>query len=461
MRDACRFPLAGPPLHAVVKPGARVAILTDVPALPLPGASVDPRRQAIEATVEELRRLGVRDERQTVLVAAGLSRRPGRRDLERLFSPAFARTFYGPVHVHDVESPDLVELEADDGGPSIRIAPELVNADLVVVVTAAETVLHGGPAALLAAGDAKALLAAGAESLLEASGSTGWQLAVRVERALARRVAVLGVSLALDQPRIADTAFGYPYDRNAIDRLAASRLVRMSRLVPGPIRLRALRSLPEALTAAAAFAGPPSIAHAEALLRAVDVRSAVLETPLDVICLGIPRTSPHLPRERPNPLLAAYIGLGLALRLWRDRPPVVDGGTAILLHRFHRHFSHPTQQPYRAFFAATRGGLDPELIAEAERTASGAERALRSYREGRTCHPLLPFSDWAAIRPQAERLGSVIIGGCRDAGAARQLGFVPAQNVGIALDMARGLAGDGARVGFLVSPPYFPVTVGT
>ena len=234
----------------------------------------------------------------------------------------------------------------------------------------------------------------------------------------------------------------------------------MFQLLPSALRLRVIRSLPVALTAAAAFAGPPSVAHAEALLRTIELRSVELDRPLDAICLGVPRTTPYLPRERPNPLLAAYLGLGLALRLWRDRPPVVEGGTAILVHRFHRRFAHPTQQPYRAFFNATRGGLDPALIATAARTAAADVRAIDRYRGGRACHPLLPFADWAAIQPQAERLGAVVVGGCRDASAARQLGFIPSRSVGTAIDMALGRGGGTARIGFLLSPPYFPIRAG-
>ena len=460
VRDALRFPLSGPPLAALVRPGSRATIVTDVPALPLPGAPVDPRRPAIGAVVEELRQLGIPDERQTILVTAGLGRRPGRRELDRLFAPAFARAFYGQVRVHDVEDPTLVDLGAHGDIP-LRLARELVDTDVAISVTAAETVLHGGPATLVGAGGPDALRAAGARSLLEPTGSTGWDLALEVERRLAARVPLLGVSLSLDQPRVADTAYRYPYEPSSLERLASSRLVRLSRLVPGAVRLRFLRSLPSALTAAAAFAGPPSVAHAEALLRAIELRSAELDAPLDAICLGIPHTTPHLPRERPNPLLAAHLGLGLALRLWRDRPPVADGGTVILAHRFHRRFTHPTQQPYRTFFAASRSRLDPQVIRSAEENAAGDTRARRRYREGHACHPLLPFADWAAIRPEAERLGSVIIGGCRDAGAARQLGFVPAQSVGVALDMALGVGGAGARLGFLVAPPYFPLRVGT
>jgi hypothetical protein len=47
----------------------------------------------------------------------------------------------------------------------------------------------------------------------------------------------------------------------------------------------------------------------------------------------------------------------------------------------------------------------------------------------------------------------VVIAGCRDATAARQLGFVPTHGISAAFTMARGLGGDGHRVGFLLSPP--------
>ena len=215
------------------------------------------------------------------------------------------------------------------------------------------------------------------------------------------------------------------------------------------------------ITAAGAFAGLPSVAHAEALLRSIALRSIELDQPLDAICLGIPRTTPYLPRERPNPLLAAYLGLGHALRLWRERPPVADGGTAILLHRFHRRFAHPTQLPYRAFFQATRAGLDPELVEEAERTAAADERRSTSIAPAGPAIRSCPMPTGRRSAAQTERLGTVIVGGCRDAAGARHLGFVPARSAGAALSLALGMAeGGGARIGFLLAPPYSPIRVG-
>jgi Lactate racemase N-terminal domain len=460
VRDALRFPLSGPPLAALVPRGGRATILTETPVLPLPGAAEDPRQAAVAAARDELRRAGVEDERITVLVAGGLERRPGRRELENLVSPHFALEFGGRVLVHDAADPELLPMGALRDVPLLANRA-LVETDLVLVVTAAETVLHGGPAALLAAGGAEALRAASAPSLLETGGSLGWELALALERTLSVRVPLLGASLALDHPRLPDALWGYPYAEASLDRIVRSPIARTFRLLPAPVRMRALRSIHLELTASAVFAGPPSIAHAEALLRAIESRSAELESPLDALCIGIPRLSPHLPHEAPNPLLAAYLGLGFALRLWRDAFPVVDDGTAVLVHRFRRRFNRPAQEPYRAFFQATaRTGPDPEVLVAAEHAAAADEQAIEAYRAGRSCHPLLPFADWAGCAPALQRLGSILVADCRDAAAARQLGFVPAHGVAAALTMAAGRAGANPRIGFLLSPPYFPLRVG-
>jgi hypothetical protein len=458
VRDALRYPLAGPPLADVVPSGARATLVVEPFALPLPGSKRDARQDALAAAVDELERLGVPHARQTILLAGGLGRRPDPHELAEIVPPEFARRFHGRVEVHDAEDPALVQV-GTAGAVPLRVHPALVETDVVVVVTAAETVLHGGPAALLGAAGPEALRAAGAYSLLETGASQGWRLATALEHALGERVPVVGASLTLDHPRLTGALQGYPYDPAALERIAKHPLRRVYGALPRGVRSRVAKALPRVLTASAAFAGPPSVAHAEALLRAIEARSARLDGRLDTLVVGIPPTTPHVPRERPNPLHAAYLGLGLALRLWRDAFPLVDGGTLILVHRFDRRFAHPAQQPYRTFFHATRSGRDPDELADAERAAAADERALELYRGGRTCHPLLPFADWAGCQPALDRLGSVLVAGCRDAGAARQLGFVPTHALGAALAMARGVAGDEPRVGFLLSPPYFPITV--
>jgi len=458
VRDALRFPLSGSPLEALVTRGGRATIVVEPPELPLPGAPDDPRQEALAAAIEELVRLGLPTQRQTILVAGGLNRRAGQRELEALLAPWFARRFHGRVEVHDAEAPDLVHV-GDAGRTPLRVNPLLLQTDLVLCVTAAETVLHGGPGALVGACGRETLRAATAYSLLETAAARGWQLGVALERTLASRVPVLGTSLVLNPPRLAGRFHGYPYEDGAVAQLARSPLRRFS-LLPSTIRRRLLQDLGRELTAVAAFAGPPSVAHAEALLRGIARRSTPLEQPLDAIVVGMPWKHHHAPRERLNPITVAAVALGLALRLWRDSFPVVDGGTAIVLHRFSRHFAHGTQDPYRAFFHALRDGRAAEDLAAGEKEALEDDRALAAYRAGRACHPLLPYVDWDSCKPALDRLGAVLIAGCRDHQAARTLGFVPTHGISSALEMAHGRAGGEARIGYLVGPPYFPLEVG-
>ena len=206
--------------------------------------------------------------------------------------------------------------------------------------------------------------------------------------------------------------------------MATSPLRRISLLPPG-MRRRLLDELDRELTATAAFAGPPSVAHAEALLRGIARRSTRLELQLDAIVVGMPWQHHHSPRERLNPITVASVALGLGLRLWRNAFPVVDGGTAVILHRFSRHFVHGAQDPYRALFHALREGRVDAELATAERATAADERAVDAYRSGRACHPLLPYADWSSCRPALDRLGAVLVAGCRDHQAARALGFVP------------------------------------
>src|SRR6266540_3270976 len=251
VRDALRFPLAGEPLEALVPRGGRATIVVEPPNLPVPSTPLDPRPAALEATVDALERAGIVSERLTILVAGGLARRAGRAELELLVPPPLTRRFRGAVEVHDAASPELVAVPAESRR-EIRVHRALVDTDLVVTISAAETVLHGGPGLLVSAADAETIRAAGAYSLLETTASQGWQIAVAIERALARRAPVIGASLVLTLPRLTGMLQGYPYDSESLDRVVRSPLRHLFSLLPGAIRERALRTVPASRGASAA-----------------------------------------------------------------------------------------------------------------------------------------------------------------------------------------------------------------
>ena len=88
---------------------------------------------------------------------------------------------------------------------------------------------------------------------------------------LAARVPLIGTSLVLNPPRLLGRFRGYPYEEAS---LATSRLPAAPVLAPSARSApQILQDLARELTAVAAFAGPPSVAHAEALLRGIARRS--------------------------------------------------------------------------------------------------------------------------------------------------------------------------------------------
>ena len=132
----------------------------------------------------------------------------------------------------------------------------------------------------------------------------------------------------------------------------------------------------------------------------------------------------------------------------------------ILIHPLPRRFQRPTQTPYRALFYDPRTARDVDAMRDAE-LAAVLDHGARSTTtaSGRACHPLQPFVEWSACDAASHRLGAVLIAGCRDAFAARQLGFVPVHGLGAALEMARGRGA--RRIGYLLTPPFFPLVVGS
>jgi len=457
--EALRYPLSGPSLADLATRGGRVAIVVEPRSLPVPGATGDPRQEAVAAVIDELERLGMPAGRQTIVIAGGLERRPGRRELEAVLRPTQARDFKGSVVVHDASSPDLLSLELEGAAP-VRINKALLDADLIVSVTAAETSERGGACTLLGACAAEAISSAEPEaSLLAPSASRTGALAGSIAAALARRTAVVGVSIVLDHPRLTGSYHGYPSSRDALAALARSPLRRIVNALPEVLRDQALQRLARELTAVSVLAGPPAVSHAEALLRGISLRGIALPAPLDTVVVPLPWMSIHAPREPLNPITAAATGLGHALRLWRDASPLREGGTIVLLHDFRRTFGHGPQAPYRSLFHVLREGATPEQLNAARDVAAADTRALAAYRQGQAPHPLLPYLDWASCAPALERAGSVLVAGCRDAGAARALGLVPTHNIPAALEMARGVAGGSHRLGVLLAPPYAPLIV--
>ena len=438
VRDALRFPLAGPPLEPLVPRGRRATIVVEPPSLPLPSSPHDPRQLAIAAAVRSSSAPASRPATRRSSSPAASDAAPGAPTLESLVTPDFARRFHGLVTVHDVEADDLVEI-GHAGQIPLRVNPRAPRdgrrrrrdrsrdrAPRRPGRAPRRVRTRGDPRGdeLLAARDERlAGLAARALARARARRARRRSSASR-SRSTTRASAAPCAATRTRRPRSS---------ASPARRCAAPSADAAARPRPDPARAPAARSACPPRSPARRRSRTPRRSCA-----AIAARERELDEPLDAIVIGIPQTTPILPRERPNPLLAATTGLGLALRLWRERFPLREDGTAILLHGFERHFAHPTQQPYRALLPGD--AARPRPGAPRRRRARGRPRRARApaLPEGRSCHPLLPFVHWDACQPARQRLGAVVVAGCRDAAAARAARLRPDA-------LGRRRAADGVR----------------
>ena len=323
----------------------------------------------------------------------------------------------------------------------------------MLVVSSAETVVHGGPGALLAACDARTVRrAAAARSLVQASGEPVWELALAVEAGVSARSRLFGVSLVLDHPRLTGRFRGYPHEPASLEHMATSPFRRLYSLLPAPCgagscATRAGRSLRRPRSPAGRRSRTSRLSSGRSSSAAFAWTSR--STPSSWGCRGRARTSRASPSTRSRP---PAIALGHALRQWRDAFPIARGRNARPRPLAHAHPSRTAHKRRTARCSTSSVPEDRRTTPRGRRPRD--ERALDAYRAGRACHPLLPYADWAGCQPALSRLGRVIVAGSRDAVAARALGFVPSHSiVERARDGARRRGTARARVGILLAPP--------
>ena len=326
-------------------------------------------------------------------------------------------------------------------------------------------------------GDRSPRRAGGARSRRRARRRCGLRARTRCSRRTRRRAGALAVAL---ERALADACAG-------ARRLARAQPPAARRFAAGlPVRARRARAA-RPLTAAralrraaarAARARPalaprradgdrgvrgPAVGRARGGAAARDrARARPSSTaPLDTLVVRDPATTPTCRARRRTRSWPRTSRSGSRCGSGATRSRSPTAGRRSSCNRFKRHFAHPTQPPYR-------GVLRRDAHRAASRTSWRGRRARgRPTRaRSRPTAPAAPATrcSRSPTGPRARRRSGASARcsspGAATPSAARQLGFVPAHSLGAALEMAHARAGDEPSIGFLLSPPYFPLVVG-
>ena len=461
--EALRYPLSGPGLAGRVAAGARATVVVE------PRVTAAARRSERPAAGRPRRRARrARPPRRARRPADDPDRRrpraPRRTARARVDPPPHAGARL-PRHGRRArrDGSGAAGARAARAQPPVRIHEALLDTDLIVSVTAAETSERGGAGVLLdACAAADIARPAPAPSLLAPSLSPTGILAGKVAAALAERCAVTGVSIVLDHPRLTGRFRGYPSSAAGIETVARSPgAARRERPARGGAKPRA-----SAPGARAEGGGNPRRAARRLARRGAAARASRCaasarrrhSTRSSCRCRGCRCTSrgSRSTRSRPPPSASATpCGSGATprrcARAGRSSCCTISGAR----------FGHGSQAPYRTLFHVLREGA--ERRGHRGRAAGGGDRTparspptAAATRRTRSC----PTSTGRRAARCSPGRGACSSPAAATRTAARALGLVPTHNISAALEMARGVAGGSHRVGVLVAPPYAPLVVG-
>lgn len=420
--------------------GTSLTLVVSDPALPSPAMRDDVRRELAEQVLALAASHGLDD--VAVLVANGLSRRPGDRELERLLGERVVRSFRAVdgLATFDAEAEDLVEV-ADVDGVEVRIHPRLVSCDLVVDLR----VLAERPDPVEEAAGAWADVVLGLSSARTVAALRGRDaepaLAARVAAAVASRIEMVSLVAVLGQlvhGAPLDLVSRRPWEWGARQRLLLAAAQRALKAMPEAAARSLYGDLEVHYPVLSVEAGEPASAHDAALSTLFATRSVAPVKPADVLAMGVPHPLPVAPASVTNPVAAAWHVLargGLA----RDPRVLADGGTIVGFHPLTPRFSARHHAASADFFA-TVASDDLDAVAAAEERLVRDSWLLDLYRHHHAFHPLQPFHLWYACQPALRRAGQVVWVGARRDDAVR-LGGRAATRWSDALELCRDRVG--------------------
>lgn len=461
IRSAFLRPLdGGDPITARLRPDLRLTVVVDdTPPDPTPDAGPDVRQVMVETALDLAAAAAIDD--VELVVACGARRRPTERELRRMVGDRVVDAFAprGLLTSHDAEDGSLLTTIGELDGDPVEVHTRVATSDLVIHVALD---LASAPQRQwsAAAGLTTATWSNRADADPDVDARLNALLTTAGPEVVALRCAVLdevvGESLVTRTLQRAGTRPDGA--RHTAARILGSGLRRL----PGEGINRRLASWRAPRRVVGVVAGEPADSAA-ASARLLDDQLAVAVTgPADIVTLGLPDPIPLGDGTLADPIMVAAAALDGAVHRHLGRPPVRDGGVAIVGHPFPWRFA-PTRHPAHADFfdEALAATTDPhEVSARFEEHFATDGRYRHLYRTAHAFHGTHPFTLWRRVGAATARLGGVIVVGGDD-GAVRRLGFTPAATIEDALDLATDLLGADPSIAHLRCPPTVVADVGS
>jgi lactate racemase len=463
---AVHNPVGIEPLPELLKPGMRLTIVFDDLSLPLPPMQTpDVRQRVIEQVLELAARAGVDD--VELIAANSLHRRMTPAELKRTVGERVFRSFY-PDHLrnHDAEDrEDLVELGKTKHGEVVELNRRAMESDLVVYVNITLTSMSGGPKSLsVGLASYRSLrhhhnvhTLRHSRSFNDPPNSAMHHSYERMKDLIGEHVKVFQIETTLNNDTF-PSSMGFlnkrEWEWNIADQAAYVAVKRGNELLPAKARRKIWQSTAAPYGVTGVNAGVPSQVHPITLQNVHRQQLTEVNGQADVAIFGLPYICPYNVNSIMNPILVMSLGLGYFFNLYKNKPIVREGGTAIFYHPVPPEFHSVHHPSYIDFFdEVLTESIDPVVLeTKYEEQFATDPWYIQLYRKSYAYHGVHPFYMWYWGAHALEHLGEVIfVGGNRR--TTSRMGFKAASTLADALEIASHSVGRSPSISYLHAPP--------
>lgn len=407
-------PLDAPPLHSLVNEKSRVTIAFDDPTAP---CFAPVWYAGIKGIIKELERAGVKKDNVTLLCANGLHRKFTVEEISKVTGEEIVREFEGRILCHDAEDREnLVYLGKTRNGYDVEVNRLVLDSDLLIYLnTVVSRGFNGGWKSICV-------------------GLSTW-------RSIKCHHTPEIMSMSLERNRMHEILdeMGEVVEEKA----GKGKIFKIETLLANPFQVGKM------------FAGSVWATRRELLKIAgkfIRPRKSVLDSPVDVVCYGIPDWSPYATFSFMNPILTlSSTGLGyLGGYIEALGKP---GCTVILATPCPDQWNEVHHPSYREVWERVLPVTkDPhEIMKIFEGEFLKKQEYIEKYRFGNAFHPIHGL---LALQPlkRARHAGKIIVAGIEKPHIAQQFGFETSESVEEAIEMAERIHGKNCSIALIDYP---------
>ena len=472
-------PLKAQSLEKQLKPSSRVTIAFDDPCLPVPLMRNDVRGRVIEMVLKRLFALGMDKERIRLICANGLHRKWTLKELAFILGNKVIKEM-GPDHIscHDgTKKEELVFLgnTGPDSAHEVEINRAVVESDILIYVNINYTTMNGGwKSVLVGLGSWRSIRHHHTprqwnleNSLMNPQTGPMHKILKEMGTLVRQKANIFQIECVVNNhvwPPAVDKLLrplNRPYNKGR-PGIFTRGLFSSACLAPGKVTRRVRNALRADYKPCAVFAGDVDAVHQRTLEVLEKQQNVRIDSPVDVLILGVPNFSPYSVYSVFNPVLLRGLVAGYMLGLFHRRPLVKKGGIVVAynpgLEKFHpRH--HPS---YIDFWQKDLEQFYTPMACWDELSESYARNPsyLKKYREDYAYHGAHCLMNWCWSGMGLKHPAEVILAGAKEPNTARKIGFTPIKDFNDAVAAAKERAGGDVTLAYQVIPPMFCVDVG-